>query len=74
MKTGKAILGMLGGIAVGTIVGMLVASRRDRARDMISRKSADLAEAFNSKIDQKFEELLTRVADKVKKIQTENFR
>lgn len=71
MNTGKALLGVLGGIAAGTVIGMLLAPKKnDRLKRNISKKSEDLADAINEKIDQKFEELLKTISGKVKKIKS----
>lgn len=68
MTTSKALLGVLVGVAAGTVIGILLApSRGDKYRKNISRKSEDLAEAINDKIDEKFEELLKTISGKVKK-------
>ena len=68
MTTGKALLGVLSGIAVGTVIGILLApDKGDKLRKNISRKSEDLAEAINDKIDEKFAELLKTISGKVKK-------
>lgn len=68
MTTGKALLGVLAGIAVGAVIGILVAPEKgDRLRKSISKKSEDLANAINDKIDEKFEELLKTISGKVKK-------
>lgn len=68
MTTGKALLGVLAGIAAGTVIGMMLApSKSGRLRKVISRKSEDLADAISDKIDEKFEELLKNVSGRVKK-------
>jgi gas vesicle protein len=68
MTTGKALLGVLAGIAAGTVIGMMLTPKKGgRMRKIISRKSEDLADAINDKIDAKFEELLNKVSGKVKK-------
>lgn len=68
MTTSKALLGILAGIAAGTVIGILVAPEKgDKLRKNISRKSEDLADAINEKIDEKFEELLKTISGKVKK-------
>lgn len=68
MNTGKAILGILAGVAAGAVIGILIApSKSDRLKKNISRKSEDLADAINEKIDEKFEELLKTISGKVKK-------
>jgi len=68
MTTGKALLGVLAGIAAGTVIGILLApDKGGRLRKNISKKSEDLAEAINDKIDGKFEELLKSISGEVKK-------
>lgn len=68
MTTGKAIIGVLAGVAAGTVIGILLApNKNDKLRKNISRKSEDLADAINEKIDEKFEELLKTISGKVKK-------
>jgi len=68
MTTGKALLGVLAGIAAGTVIGIILApAKSGRLRKIISRKSEDLADAINDKIDEKFEELLKNVSGRVKK-------
>ena len=68
MTTGKALLGVLAGIAAGAAIGLLLApDKGDRLRKNISKKSEDLADAINDKIDEKFEELLKTISGKVKK-------
>jgi gas vesicle protein len=68
MTTGKGLLGVLAGLAAGTVIGMLLApDKGDKVRKNISRKSEDLAEAINCKIDEKFEQLLKTISGKVKK-------
>ena len=68
MTTGKALLGVLAGIAAGTVIGMMLTPKKGgRMRKIISRKSEDLADAINDKIDAKFEELLNKISGKVKK-------
>jgi gas vesicle protein len=71
MSTGKALLGVLAGMAAGTVIGILLApDKADKLRKNISRKSEDLADAINDKIDEKFEELLGTISGKVKKGKT----
>jgi gas vesicle protein len=66
MTTGKALLGVLAGIAVGAVIGILVAPKKeDRLRRNISKKSEGLADAINDKIDEKVEGLLKMISDKV---------
>ena len=68
MTTGKVLLGVLAGIAVGTVIGAILAPPKSgRLRKIISRESDDLADAINDKIDERFEELLKKISVKVKK-------
>ena len=66
MKTGRAFLGVVAGIAAGAALGALF-SPGSRARKSISKKGEDLANALNEKIDKKFDELLSAIAGRVKK-------
>jgi gas vesicle protein len=68
MTTGKALLGVLAGIAAGTIIGILLApDKGSRLKKSIGKKGEDLAEAINATIDDKFEELLKSISSKVNK-------
>mgnify|MGYP001600443254 CR=1 FL=1 len=71
MTTGKALLGVLAGIAAGTVIGILLApDKGNKLRKNISRKSEDFADAINDKIDEKFEEILKTISGKVRKAKT----
>ncbi len=71
MTTGKALVGILAGVAAGTVIGMILApTKSGRLRKIISRKSEDLADAINDKIDEKLEELMKNVSGRVKKTKT----
>ncbi|HEU5290440.1 MAG TPA: YtxH domain-containing protein [Cyclobacteriaceae bacterium] len=68
MTTGKALLGVLAGIAAGTVIGMLLApDKDDKTRKNIRKKGEDLADAINEKIDEKFENLLNSISSRAKK-------
>jgi len=68
MTTGKALLGVLAGLAAGTVIGMLLTPNKgDKTRKNIYKKGEDLADALNEKIDEKFEDLLKSISGKVKK-------
>ena len=72
MTTGKALLGVLAGIAARAVIGILLApDKGDKLKKNISKKSEDLADAINDKIDEKFEELLKTISGKVKKMKGE---
>ena len=73
MNTGKALLGVLAGVATGAVLGMIFApSRRSHSRKNISKKSEDLAKALNDTIDERFDELVTAITGKVKKSKSQN--
>jgi gas vesicle protein len=66
MKTTKALLGVLAGVAAGTAIGVLFApDKGEKTRNKISQKSRDLADAINQNIDDKFEELLKTISNAV---------
>ncbi len=68
MNTGKALLGVMAGIAAGAVLGMLFASERgSNTRKSISKKGDDLASALNDKVDEKFNELMNSITGKMKK-------
>lgn len=69
MNSGKAFLGVLAGVAAGAVLGMLFAPG-SRTRKNISKKGEDLADALNEKIDEKFDELMSTIAGRVKKNKT----
>lgn len=67
MTNGKAVLAVLAGVAAGAAIGMLFApDRGSDTRQKIAKKSEDLADALNDKIDAKFDELLSTITGKVK--------
>lgn len=67
MTNGKSVLAVLAGVAAGAAMGMLFApDKGSDTRQKISKKSGDLADALNDKIDAKFEELLSTITGKVK--------
>jgi len=67
MKKGKALLGVLAGIAAGAALGILFAPDRGaNTRKNISRKGEDLADAINDKIEEKFDELTESILGKSK--------
>jgi gas vesicle protein len=73
MNSGKALLGVLAGIAAGAVLGMLFAPEKgSRMRRDVSRKGEDLANALSDKIDEKFDELVGSITGRVKKAKTQN--
>lgn len=68
MKNGKALLGIIAGIAAGTAIGVLIAPHKGwRTRKFIKRRVSDLADVFNEKIEEKLEDSLGRPFRKCKK-------
>jgi gas vesicle protein len=67
MTTGKAILAVLAGVAAGAAIGILLApGKDDQTKKNLRKKSEDLADAINDKIDEKFKDLLQTISGKVK--------
>jgi gas vesicle protein len=72
MNTKKAVLGIVAGVAVGALIGVLFAPEKgSRVRRGIVRKSEDLADALNDKIDQRFDELVDSLSGRTKKTKTD---
>ena len=67
MNRGKALLGVLAGVATGVAIGMLFApDKGSTTRKKISRTGEDLADALDEKIDEKFNDLVEAITGKVK--------
>ena len=61
MNNGKAMLGILAGVAVGTAIGILVAPHKgSRTRKFIKRRAEDVADLVNEKIEEKIEDAMRR--------------
>lgn len=72
MKTGKALLAVLAGIAAGAALGVLFApGRGSDTRKKISNKGDRLSHAMNKKIDEKFQEFLGVITGKQKTSKSE---
>lgn len=68
MSSGKALLGVMAGIAAGAVLGVLFAPEKGiNSRKNISKKGEDLANALNQKIEEKFDELMGTITGKMKK-------
>ncbi len=73
MTTGKALLGVLAGIAAGAAIGILFAPEKGSdTRNKITKKGKDLTDALTNKLDQKFDELISTVSGKGKSTKIEN--
>ncbi len=69
MKTRKALLGVVAGIAVGAVLGgMYVSKRGSGTRKKVTRKGEDFANALNERIDQRFDELMKSISGKFVKV------
>jgi gas vesicle protein len=67
MTTGKAILGIMAGVATGVAMGMLFApDKGENTRKKIVKKGEDLTQALNEKIDKKFNDLIRDIKDTMK--------
>jgi len=73
MTKGKALLGVLAGIAAGAALGVLFAPDKGvNTRKNIARKGEDLADAINDKIEEKFDELTDTILGKSKNKRTQD--
>lgn len=65
MTSGKALLGVVAGIAAGVALGMIFAPEKgETTRRNISKKGEELANALNEKMEEKFDELMGAVTGK----------
>lgn len=63
MTKGKALLGVLAGIAAGAALGVLFApDKGDNTRKKIAKSGEDLADALNEQIERKFNQVLDAIA------------
>ncbi|MEQ9377643.1 MAG: YtxH domain-containing protein [Imperialibacter sp.] len=68
MTTGKALLGVVAGMAAGALLGVLFAPQKGaRTRRDIVEKGEDLAEALNETVEKKFNELMGSFTGKIMK-------
>lgn len=68
MNKGKALLGVLAGIAAGAALGVLFApDKGSNTRKSLTKKSEDFADAINDAIDAKLKEILNTTACKCNK-------
>jgi gas vesicle protein len=68
MNSGKVVLGVLAGVAVGAVMGILFApDKGSETRKKISRKSEDAVD----EITEKFDELLESLNEKIDAVKAE---
>lgn len=69
MNTIKAVLGMMAGMATGAVIGVLFAPEKgsDTRRKMIKR-STDLSDAIDRRIESKFEEYESKLDEMMKEL------
>jgi gas vesicle protein len=73
MKTEKAILAVLAGVAAGVALGVLFAPDKGKdTRKKIIRKGEDFADALNDSIEERISDLCTAVKGKVKQALGQN--
>lgn len=73
MTTGKALLGVLAGLAAGVTIGVIFGpDKGSGARKNVTKKGEDLANALNETIDEKFEQLMNSINGKVKATRPHN--
>ena len=68
MNSGKVFLGVVAGLAAGAALGVLFAPEKvSKARKLISKKTDDLIDAVNEKIEDKFKKVMDVVTERLKK-------
>jgi gas vesicle protein len=68
MKTTKALLAVVAGVAAGAVLGLLFAPNKGSdTRRKIAKKSDDLANELSNRIDAKFDEVVDVIGSKEKK-------
>jgi len=68
MNSGKVFLGVVAGLAAGAALGVLFTPEKDsKARKLISKKTDDLIDAVNEKIEDKFKKVMDVVTERLKK-------
>jgi gas vesicle protein len=68
MTTGKVLLGLLAGIAVGAMLGILFAPEKGSVtRKKVSKKGEDYAEALK----EKFNEFLDSISERIENVKEE---
>lgn len=73
MNKGKALLGVLAGIAAGATLGVLLApDKGENTRKKITNKGDDIAKAVNDQIDKKLDAVLEAILGKQKGPETKS--
>jgi gas vesicle protein len=68
MTSKNTILAVLAGVAAGAALGIMFApGKGSDTRKKVHKKSEDLADALNERIDEKFAELLSSITCKANK-------
>lgn len=68
MNAGKIFFGVVAGLAAGAAIGVLLAQGKDsKARNVINKKTDELVDAVNDKIDKKFKEIMDVVTERIKR-------
>lgn len=67
MSKGKVFIGVLAGIAAGTLLGIAIAPKKTKAQKILSHKGQEMGDALNAAIDRRFETLLQQMEDKFAK-------
>ena len=63
MKTGRALLAVLTGLAAGAALGLIFSPQNgNKSPKKMARKSEDLADALSKRIDDKISQLEARIA------------
>lgn len=67
MKTSRALLGVLAGLAAGAAIGILFApAKGERTRRNISRKGDELMDDLEALVDERLNSTLNKVVGKIK--------
>ena len=61
----RVVMGVLAGVAAGALIGIAVAPKKSKAQKQLTQKGEDLADALQSAIDKKFEDLLEQIEEKL---------
>lgn len=62
MNTGKALIGILAGVAAGTAIGVLIAPHKGwRTRKLIKRRAKDIAAIIDEKIEERIEDVTEKL-------------